>query len=901
MKPNARSRSVAPDHPRATLRGPAQAASRTVAQGTRPKLSSGSTFAGIQTGSLASVPTYPPVLVQRRGGDISCGCPPEDQRAELGLRPGNGVLRPKLAVGRPADAYEREADRIADQVSDGLRQPAGGVNVTLAPGRDAGLAEAPSIVDEVVSSPGLPLPGSARALMESRFGRDFGHVRMHDDARAAESARQVGSLAYTVGNHVVFGSRGQSLDTSGGRRLLAHELTHVAQQGRSSVVRRAPKKGGGEEPPEPVKPPQRVAYGETELSQKARDERRKHPSRSGDRNIVVVKFTWRPTDSTRKPREVTRVIWNSSGVAHSEQELDQFFRDFKAGKGHKVEVDVKGIFSERQFCGPSSQDCQGLIYKSYPKAVKEFAYNYQMPPGIPRNEGPTTRNVIRQRIETFRDSGKDVDESTRRDPDPYDERSRGRVAGQVAPRAKQPAEADATAAKPVVEQPPAKPVAEQPPAKPATEQPPAKPATGKSSPAKPEPSEPTAAKPVPAEPAAPKPAAPEPAAPKPAAPKPAAPKPAAPKPAAPKPAAPKPAAPKPAAPKPAAPKPAAPKPAAPKPAAPKPAAPKPAAPKPAAPKPAPATGADVPSLPRVRGTGARAVGTAAKGASGALLTQAMGNLTKVSAANPQDKDLADLVDGLNKGLAAKGFLENPRAFVAGMLKDELIQAPFRHASATLTAAARSFEGKYPDVQTLARDPLSNGISLEDYRKDFDKARAELRVPKARRDLYYLAVLLGIKEDTPPEEIKRRIALADRALTKLPGVREYYERYLEARDRYNFALFWMINRMNVLDDLLAKIPAGQAAELRLRGDALIDVAGVLNDMQQKMWKSGVVIWAPALGLAQDLLALSQGFNGLGQQFREFADAVGGRRGEYDRGRERMQAELDRVAAQGVKLF
>jgi hypothetical protein len=67
--------------------------------------------------------------------------------------------------------------------------------------------------------------------MQTRFGHDFGAVRVHTDARAAESARAVNALAYTVGRDVVFGA-GQYLPaTGGGRRLIAHELTHVLQQG----------------------------------------------------------------------------------------------------------------------------------------------------------------------------------------------------------------------------------------------------------------------------------------------------------------------------------------------------------------------------------------------------------------------------------------------------------------------------------------------------------------------------------------------------------------------------------------------------------------------------------------------------------------------------------------------
>jgi len=66
--------------------------------------------------------------------------------------------------------------------------------------------------------------------MESRIGHDFSQVRVHADARAAESAGAVNALAYTVGQDIVFGPGRYAPQTSEGRRLLAHELTHVVQQ-----------------------------------------------------------------------------------------------------------------------------------------------------------------------------------------------------------------------------------------------------------------------------------------------------------------------------------------------------------------------------------------------------------------------------------------------------------------------------------------------------------------------------------------------------------------------------------------------------------------------------------------------------------------------------------------------
>jgi hypothetical protein len=115
--------------------------------------------------------------------------------------------------------------------------PAGSVQRTLArETRSSGFAggTAPPIVSDVLRSPGEALDPVARADMESSFGHDFGQVRVHSDARAAESAAAVDALAYTVGQDVVFGQGQYAPETQEGRKVLAHELTHTIQQGNVS-------------------------------------------------------------------------------------------------------------------------------------------------------------------------------------------------------------------------------------------------------------------------------------------------------------------------------------------------------------------------------------------------------------------------------------------------------------------------------------------------------------------------------------------------------------------------------------------------------------------------------------------------------------------------------------------
>lgn len=93
-----------------------------------------------------------------------------------------------------------------------------------------GQAEVPSIVHEVVRSPGQALEPASRDFMESRFQHDFSAVRVHTGSEAAVAARAIQARAFTVGPNIVFGHGEFAPGTSEGKRLMAHELSHVIQQ-----------------------------------------------------------------------------------------------------------------------------------------------------------------------------------------------------------------------------------------------------------------------------------------------------------------------------------------------------------------------------------------------------------------------------------------------------------------------------------------------------------------------------------------------------------------------------------------------------------------------------------------------------------------------------------------------
>lgn len=155
-------------------------------------------------------------------------------------------LQRKLVINEPGDEYEREADRVAEQVMRSSEVPLDGDAAHTSPaplvqrrlnGSDtAGVYTAPQIVHDVLNSPGQPLDAATRAFFEPRFGHDFSLVRVHSGERAEQSARDVSANAYTVGNNIVFGTGRFDPRKYEGKRLLAHELTHVLQQSRGGQV-----------------------------------------------------------------------------------------------------------------------------------------------------------------------------------------------------------------------------------------------------------------------------------------------------------------------------------------------------------------------------------------------------------------------------------------------------------------------------------------------------------------------------------------------------------------------------------------------------------------------------------------------------------------------------------------
>ena len=169
-------------------------------------------------------------------------------------------IQPKLTINAPGDMYEQEADAIAETIMGMQDQPGG--NSFFQPAisqvqrkcadceeeekkevqrkaRTVGAATVDRALHNYIG--GLPgsgssLPAHVGQFYQQRFDYDFSNVRVHTDTAAIRSAQSINSLAYTTGNNIVFNQNQFAPATATGKRLLAHELTHVVQQNKGPTT-----------------------------------------------------------------------------------------------------------------------------------------------------------------------------------------------------------------------------------------------------------------------------------------------------------------------------------------------------------------------------------------------------------------------------------------------------------------------------------------------------------------------------------------------------------------------------------------------------------------------------------------------------------------------------------------
>ena len=162
-------------------------------------------------------------------------------------------IQTKLTVNDPGDKYEQEADSVADKVmgdGDNLqiqrkcsscedddkkvqRKPAStGITPLVQTKGGDGAVATPALSNKIADTQGngSSLDNATGAFMSDRFGVDFGSVKIHADNESAKMNRELNARAFTTGNDIYFNEGEYNPGSGKGKRLLAHELTHVVQQ-----------------------------------------------------------------------------------------------------------------------------------------------------------------------------------------------------------------------------------------------------------------------------------------------------------------------------------------------------------------------------------------------------------------------------------------------------------------------------------------------------------------------------------------------------------------------------------------------------------------------------------------------------------------------------------------------
>jgi hypothetical protein len=175
------------------------------------------------------------------------------------------TLQTKLAVSKPGDPQEQEADRVAEQATAPTTVAKPAVTPSPTPVSDQSSmhseensqsAAPPDLESRLESEQdgGVALPGRTRTQMETKLGADFGDVRIHTGSEANRMNRDLSAQAFTQGSDIYFGEGKFKPETREGQRLIAHELTHVVQQTgtvQPQLIQRDPDKPD----PQPAKDP----------------------------------------------------------------------------------------------------------------------------------------------------------------------------------------------------------------------------------------------------------------------------------------------------------------------------------------------------------------------------------------------------------------------------------------------------------------------------------------------------------------------------------------------------------------------------------------------------------------------------------------------------------------------
>ena len=200
---------------------------------------------------MRAAPRSRPATGQRETTPEPSGPRPAEERTPIAVGDLGGLLQARLRVSSPTDGFELEAERSADEFVGAIHRTSVQRRTPTSAARreqpgaglegDGGGLRASADVSRAIGSAaagGAPLASSDRSRFEGFFGADLGGVRVHADRSADDLCRSIDAEAFTTGRHVFFSEGSFAPGSAGGDHLLAHELTHVVQQGGAPVARK---------------------------------------------------------------------------------------------------------------------------------------------------------------------------------------------------------------------------------------------------------------------------------------------------------------------------------------------------------------------------------------------------------------------------------------------------------------------------------------------------------------------------------------------------------------------------------------------------------------------------------------------------------------------------------------
>lgn len=785
--------------------------------------------------------------------------------------PAAGVIQTKLTINKPEDEYEQEADRVSEQV---MRRPEPQLQPACPscpkshkeqPGREheslqtkrvqasnTGQIAAPLTVHEVLRSPGQPLDRATRAFMEPRFGYDFSRVRVHTGAAAEQSAQAVNATAYTVGYDMVFGAGQFAPASQVGRRLLAHELTHVTQQnvpgpGGETSVRQLQR--------EPMDPRHARGHGGEQSMGFGYSQEKgwiliEGPSGAGGHGVTTKGF---------------------DGVAYNPKANELHVIDnksLKAGTAYSATAITKNLGKNldtliAKVQGMKDMPDQARILQHLTQMRNAIATGNNIPANtkliVTGESGQATRvggSLIKQGVE-FREPGTTGPSPPRTSaPTPP-----GKEEASNKPMRKPPGGGPRTTvtatAKTVTSHKASTPeitTSKEPPnlgtpeysATPDTPPAPTKTQTpAKKAPAKPK---------VPVQtktPAVPSTATPD-VTPKPPSP-----------------------------------------PVAAKTATPAAAGDKPTK-TPGATRPTEPSATRKPTTPRTKtgggGQAASAAAGAAQQAYSALAGRFTSQLSRV--VTSKDPEMGAAIADMNRLLDAQAFLQNPKRYSANFLASYMINGAFGKFARQLAETEAQFFSTYPDVRNFSQQHLGHGMNLKALQERYEETSRNLRIPDARKALVTVFLTLDLNENSSKEEIDRRIGLINQYLSRQPQIGTYVKEFDKAKANYAFGLAMVRAKIDNLQQQLGELPGDFADNIRRRGDALFSAAKILEAFYDQVFPLNALPGASSM--LYMLLQLSEGFAALGRGLHQFAYRAGGRQAEYKQEIARLETVADRLS-------